>query len=203
MPAEGAVIFDPRVPVAIAASKNQITGENLDLSVRFPGNPGAIQAKLVSSAEDADAAEIKIDTQQELSYVTMASDDDVRVGQRVTVLGFPGFSTETHALRTSIEGGEVHQFNDVVPEPTVTEGLVSLLSPPPKQVGDVTVVGEMGDASGFTVPTSHGNSGGPVFDQKGRVIALFTYGDPARETHTFAVPIRYARDLMQMQRTSN
>jgi serine protease Do len=203
VPADGAVIFDPRAPIAMAASKNQITGENLELNVRFPGNPGTIQAKLIASAEDADAAEIKIDTQQTLSTVSMAQDDSVRVGQRVVVLGFPGFSTETHALRTSVEGGEVHKFNDTVPEPTVTEGLISLLSPPPKQVGDVTVVGEMGDAYQLTVPTSHGNSGGPVFDAAGKVIALFTYGDPQRETHTFAVPIRYARELMQMQRSAD
>lgn len=200
VPADGAVIFDPRVPVPLAASKNQVTGENLDLSVRFPGNPGAIQAKLVTASETADAAEIKIDTGQNLANVTMSPDDDVRVGEHVTVLGFPGFSTETHALRTSMEGGELHKFDDVVPEPTVTEGLISLLSPPPKQVGDVTMVGEMGDAYQLTVPTSHGNSGGPVFDSTGKVVALFTYGDPSRETHTFAVPIRYARDLLQMQR---
>jgi S1-C subfamily serine protease len=203
VPADGAVIFDSRLPIAIAASKNQITGENLDLTVRFPGNPGAIQAKLISSSEDADAAEIKIDTQQTLATVEMAQDDAVRVGEHVVVLGFPGFSTETHALRTSVEGGEIYKYNDTVPEPTVSEGLISLLSPPPKQVGAMTVVGEMGDAYQLSVPTSHGNSGGPVFDMNGKVIALFTYGDPQRETHTFAVPIRYARELMQMQRSSD
>ena len=89
-----------------------------------------------------------------------------------------------------------------MPEPTVTEGLISLLSIPEKQVGDVTMVGEMGDAYQLTVPTSHGNRGGPVFDAAGKGVALFTYGDPSRETHTYPVPIRYARDLLQMQRAN-
>jgi S1-C subfamily serine protease len=37
-----------------------------------------------------------------------------------------------------------------------------------------------------------------VFNRKGQVIGLFTYGT-ARESVTYAIPIRYARDLLQMQ----
>jgi S1-C subfamily serine protease len=52
----------------------------------------------------------------------------------------------------------------------------------------------------MSLASGAGNSGGPVFDGKGQVIGLFTYGNTANNTVTYAVPIRYARDLMQMQR---
>jgi S1-C subfamily serine protease len=60
----------------------------------------------------------------------------------------------------------------------------------------------MGDVYQLTVPSSAGNSGGPVFDAAGNVVGLFTYGT-RRETTTYAVPIKYGRGLFQVQRTGN
>jgi serine protease Do len=58
----------------------------------------------------------------------------------------------------------------------------------------------MGDVYQMNLPTGAGNSGGPVFDGKGEVIGLFTYGNTENDTVTYAVPIHYARDLMQLQK---
>jgi S1-C subfamily serine protease len=51
--------------------------------------------------------------------------------------------------------------------------------------------------------TGHGNSGGPVFNAQGQVIGLFTYGmQTAGATVTFAVPIHFARDLIDPSSTN-
>ncbi|MBV9250368.1 MAG: serine protease [Acetobacteraceae bacterium] len=66
----------------------------------------------------------------------------------------------------------------------------------------MTTVGAMGEAYQLTVPSASGNSGGPTFNAEGKVIGLFTYGS-RRETTTYAVPIKFARDLIQVQRANN
>ena len=50
-----------------------------------------------------------------------------------------------------------------------------------------------------TSATGAGNSGGPVFDDQGRVIAIFTYGTgtgTGDAAVTYAIPIRYGMQLM-------
>jgi S1-C subfamily serine protease len=59
----------------------------------------------------------------------------------------------------------------------------------------------MGEIYQLTVPSGAGNSGGPVFDQQGKVVGIFTAGAPTRETTTFAVPIKFGIDLFKLQRT--
>ena len=61
------------------------------------------------------------------------------------------------------------------------------------QVGSV-----IGDSYQLQINTTgSGNSGGPVFDDHGRVIAIFYAGlSDGRTAVTFAVPIRYGKELM-------
>jgi S1-C subfamily serine protease len=48
--------------------------------------------------------------------------------------------------------------------------------------------------------TGAGNSGGPVFDDRGRVIGIFTSSNSLDVKVTFAVPIRYGMELMGTSR---
>jgi S1-C subfamily serine protease len=105
------------------------------------------------------------------------------------------------AIVSTVENSEARRRVEDIPQPTVTIGNISNISLPPEQMGNITLAGAMGHVYQLTVPSSHGNSGGPVFNAEGQVIGLFTYGS-TRETVTFAVPIKYARDLMQMQRAN-
>jgi serine protease Do len=199
----GGAVFRSDAPIPVDTNLHYFEGRADILEVRFPGSVASVSAHLVRASPLADVAEIKIDAQQPLAAVQLAQTDDVKVGEKVTVLGYPAFSAQTIALIQSAEAGSVQNKREEVPEPTVTEGLVSQMSAGVKQSQGVTTYGRMGDTYQLTVPTGAGNSGGPVFDANGKVIGLFTYGDPQRETTTFAVPIKYGRDLSQMQNAAN
>jgi serine protease Do len=200
----GGAVFRVDAPIPVDNRFHDFEGRSDLLDVRFPGSLVSVAAHFVRANPLADVAEIKIDSQQALTTVELAQDDDVRVGESVTVLGYPTFSTQAIAMIQSAEAGHVQSKHEVVPEPTVTAGLVSQKSFGVQNQGQgVTTVGQMGDAYQLTVPTSAGNSGGPVFDAAGKVVGLFTFGNPNRETTTYAVPIKFGRSLFQVQRPGN
>jgi serine protease Do len=152
----------------------------------------------------ADAALIKIDSPQALTPLETASDNAVKVGERVIVLGYPGISTQTVMEMTTTERGQVKSRVEVIPEPTVTDGIVSKLGTELTQAGTATVRGSLGDAFQLSInSTGSGNSGGPVFNAQGKVVGLFTYGRNRGGTAvTYAVPIKHGRDLLTPQRAS-
>jgi serine protease Do len=200
-PEEGGPIFANSQPVVIDSNTRMFEGRNEELSVRFPGTRFDVSARLVRASTDADVALIKIDAFQPLIADALAGDDKVDVGEPVVVLGYPGASVENRAIFKTVENAEVQPHNEIIPEPTVTSGVVSLKGSALKSEGNVTLFGVLGEVYQMTVTASSGNSGGPVFNRKGDVIGMFTYAS-ARETETFAVPIKYARGLMQLQRVN-
>ena len=200
-PQEGGQIFDAHHPVPVGGTRScACVGRNELLEVQFPGSRDPIEARLVRVSQDADVALIKIDSGEALKPVQLASDNTIVKGGSVTVLGYPQSSVENVALHQSIEAGEVRARQaSLIPEPTVTPGVISALSLAEEKIGDVTVIGPMGELYQLTAATSYGNSGGPVFDSNGKVIAIFTYGS-SRETVTLAVPIHFGRSLLPVQR---
>jgi S1-C subfamily serine protease len=195
-------VFRADIAIPVDNNLHSFEGRSDLLDVRFPGNTLSVTAHLIRASTEADVAEIKVDTEQSLAAVDLARDGQVQVGEKVTVLGYPAFSAQTIALIKSVEGGQFHQHQETVPEPTVTAGLVSQKSSGQQQVGQITTIGAFGEAYQLTVPTSSGNSGGPVFNDAGKVIGIFTYGTQ-RETTTYAVPIKFGLDLLRVQRTAN
>ncbi len=217
LPESGGVIFPSKPAIAIAigrgntvpdptkaADKRAFAGRNEVLDVRFPGSRVNIAASLVRASPDADAALIKIDSPQPLKTVQLAEGDAVTIGERIIVLGYPGLSAENIQAQQTEEMGSIRSQRDFIPEATVTDGIVAKLSTGMKQKDGVTIFSTMGDAIQLTATaTGAGNSGGPVFDASGKVIGLFTYSSSNRsrgERVTFAIPIKYGRDLLRAQR---
>ena len=81
-----------------------------------------------------------------------------------------------------------------VPEPTVTTGTIARVI----EGGDnpLKYVNVAGDVYQHTAGTNPGNSGGPVCDYRGRVIAVHYAGIKDVQGGNFAVPIRYGLKLM-------
>jgi S1-C subfamily serine protease/pSer/pThr/pTyr-binding forkhead associated (FHA) protein len=196
-------IVGNKLPDVKNSSLKTFYGRNETLEVRFPGSRLSINATLVRASTDSDAALIKIESPQALTPLDMASDDVVKIGERVIVLGYPGISDRTFAQFTTNEGGQTRQRVEFIPEPTVTDGIVSRLGTETVQEGNMRITGMLGDAIQLSVvATGSGNSGGPVFNAAGKVVGLFTWGATGRDGTrvSFAVPIKHGRALLQPQR---
>jgi serine protease Do len=140
-------------------------------------------AKLVTAGKELpgkDVAILKVEASN-MATVQLGDDTALGTGDRLFVLGFPAPATFNPALS-----------KDSQKEPTLTQGVLSAKK---------TL------RQGFTVlqtdaAMTHGNSGGPVFDEQGRVVGVATFGsvDPStgREVAglNFAVPVSVVNELL-------
>ncbi len=181
--------------------KRNFAGRNELLEVRFPGSRLSVNANLLRASNESDAALIKVDTPQPLNKLELSSEDP-KTAERVIVMGYPAVAKQAVASSVTIENGQRRVLSDMVPEPYVTEGIISLLSPAVKVENGITMGGVGGDIIQLSInATGAGNSGGPVFSRDGKVIGLFTYGiSRGGAMASGAVPIKYGRDLLQSQR---
>jgi serine protease Do len=185
-------------PELVNNGRKYFQGKNEYLEVLFPGNPATINANLVRASNDFDAALIKIDSPQTLQAIDMTGDDDVKIGDRVVVLGYPAVSNEAFEVTTGNLGSSRAEY---VPSPTVTDGLVALLPRETHHEDNKMIGAQFGEYIQLSVVAAGlGNSGGPVFNSNGKLIGLFT---AIREYQggrmSFAVPIKRARSLLTPQ----
>lgn len=130
-----------------------------------------------------DIAIIKIDGKN-LPTVALGNSDEVNVGDPLTVIGYPGESTNASLAGLFSESSALI--------PTVTSGRISAVN--------------KSDYKGTPVLQSeatinHGNSGGPAFSADGRVVGVATYtlnkSDGAVSGLNFFVPINTAMEFVR------
>lgn len=119
-----------------------------------------------------------------LPLLPAAEDRDVESGDKVYALGYPGSTDDVNAtVAASVE------------RVTMTDGIVSLHT----QYIDSNDV--MTDSIQHTAQINHGNSGGPLLDSRGAVIAVNTWingqdlstGD---RMNSYSIEIKYLRDRL-------
>jgi len=180
-----------------------VEGRNDYLEVTFPNTGLRIPAHLVRVSDVADVAMIKIDLPQALQPVQLSADVPVSPGDSITVMGYPGISPEIVAKMKAQDPGGDGEIRSV-PALTVTTGNIGKVLSAADKTDSASVselFSSMGNVYQLTVnATGSGNSGGPVFNDKGQVIGLFTYGmsDQSGIQISFAVPIKYGRELMDI-----
>jgi serine protease Do len=140
-------------------------------------------AKLVTAGKELpgkDVAILKVEASN-MATVQLGDDTALSTGDRLFVLGFPAPATFNPALS-----------KDSQKEPTLTQGVLSAK----KTLRQGSTVLQTDAAM------THGNSGGPVFDEQGRVVGVATFGsvDPStgREVAglNFAVPVSVVHELL-------
>jgi S1-C subfamily serine protease len=183
-----------------------LEGRDDYLNVSFPDTENRKQADLKAVSDRHDVALIKIDVPQPLPKVDIFDSwGTTKTGDGVVVLGYPGLSPAEVVVVGSkaARGGDPEAQMGILPNPTLSAGYISRVLRSQDGPGKDQVVSVMGDTFQLTInSTGHGNSGGPVFDSYGHVIAIFTYGWSASQGDfgfSAAVPIRFAKELMGIQ----
>jgi S1-C subfamily serine protease len=183
----------------------RIEGRLDTLDITFPKNKLRIPAKLVRISNEHDVALIKIDTPQAITKVEIDDTyDAVRPGDPITIMGYPGVSPSVFVATKSQDPFNPLQDLVSVPDPTVTPGIIGkvirgIAQPVGGEVGDY--YSESDSFQLTATATGGGNSGGPVFNEYGRVIGIFYSSrqqDLSDARITFAVPIKFAMDLMRV-----
>ena len=180
-------------------SGNSIKGKNTYLNVIFSNTTARIPVSAdPQPSENHDVALIKINSVPSLSKVTMKDNyAEVKPGQTVTVMGYPGVAPEQYAVRKSNDVFNQKNKVETVPTPTVTTGNIGRIIPASSDKN--LTYSSFGDVYQLTInATGAGNSGGPMFDDKGNVIGIFFAGktDERGTQISFAVPIKYGLELM-------
>jgi len=180
--------------------ESSIQGHNSALDVTLANNTIRNAATVSSASDAADVAMIKISMPAPLTHVDLNDNyDTIQPGATVTVMGYPGIAPNIISLVQSTDPFASGSVAQVKPTPTVSSGNVGRVvrNGPNNNLSQLTL-STMGDYYQLAINTTgSGNSGGPVFDDHGRVIGLFTATRQEGGTSiTFAVPIRYGMQLM-------
>ena len=176
-----------------------IDGELAYLDVTFANNALRTPAKVVRISNTHDVTMIKIDLPELLNKVTMLDNyKEIETGSSVVVMGYPGMSPDQFVSKRSQDFFNRNPNIVKVPVPTVSAGNIGRLVKGSAGTAKVDeYVSIMGDYYQLTInSTGPGNSGGPMFDDQGRVIGIFSAGS---ERMSYSVPIKYAIELMGRQ----
>lgn len=179
----------------------EVQGRNDALKVTFPHSSQRAEAKVSRVSDHADVAMIKIDLPKSLTKVDLNDNySTIRSGSPITVMGYPAIAPDVVQVAGSVDILNQKGSMLTVPDPTVTSGNIGrVLRSSQNANTDTRTVSTMGDVYQLQINTvAHGNSGGPVFDDHGRVIGIFTSGTGISENGgvSFALPIRYGLELM-------
>jgi S1-C subfamily serine protease len=200
-----------------AASKllgrRAIVGKNVEgrldyLDVTFARNRLRVPAKIVRISDKHDAALLKVDLPQPVTKVELLDNyDQIRPGMAATIMGYPAVSPEIIGLTKSDDWASLEAQARVVPDPTVTPTAVGRVlrgSDGSAANAETEYFSEMGDSYQLAHSPGGGNSGGPLFDDRGRVIGIYSASrsDGRSAVVGFAVPIRYGIELMGVSRAS-
>ncbi|MEJ7589471.1 MAG: trypsin-like peptidase domain-containing protein [Ferruginibacter sp.] len=199
VPGEASMIGGQRV------NEGSVKGRNTYMNVIFANTSLRRPVQSATPSDDHDVAMIKVELPESLTKVNMKDNyDQVKPGQMVTVMGYPGVAPEQFVVRKSNDPFKPNSQFSSVPTPTVTTGNIGRIIPASSDKN--LTYSAFGDSYQLTInATGAGNSGGPMFDDEGNVIGLYYAGrsDAGGTQISFAVPIKYGLELMGRKKVAN
>jgi serine protease Do len=185
---------------ADALVKSGFVPRLVTLRAFFPRIKDALKLELHRVSKDVDLAVLKVDLKgRRIPALPLdASGRGAVPGQPVVIVGYP---TGFEAILAKAETSVVQQVlaaqgtsNDRISEALARRGLIRP-STTQGHIGDVTSTDIVFDAA-----TTHGGSGGPVFNKYGRVIGVEYAMLPQFAGNSYGLPVRYALDLIKSPR---
>jgi serine protease Do len=181
-----------------------VEGRRDYLKVTFPKTESRLEAQFIRDSDRHDISLLKINLPETFQSIELNDNyDTIKPGAPAFVIGYPGIQAEQIVVvkYKALPGLYAQEQTGQVPTPTLSVGYVStILRDQEGTGGKDQIISTFGDVYQLNINTTgHGNSGGPVFDEKGRVIAIYTYGISGSGFEVSgAVPIRYAMELMKV-----
>jgi len=187
-----------RLPKFVPKGK-ALEGRNDYLDVTFAKNRIRVRAALARTSDQSDVAMVKIDLPEPVKKLELNDNyDSIKVGDPVVTLGYPGVSQAVYGVASSRDVLNQAVSVKEIPDPTLSNGNIGRVVRGTTGVDAEELL--MGDYYQLTInSTGAGNSGGPVFDDHGRVIAIFSLRIKKDVTVSGAIPIRYGIELMGVQ----
>ena len=180
---------------------NQITSQGFQAEISsirayFPGDPRAFHAEIDEISKDADLAAMRVDMQDlkrpaltidSTKGATTAGDPVVLMGYATGLAAILARTDEKTAQQILTQsGGDVSQVLDALAQrnlirPLITQG----------HIGDI-----LPDKIVFDAQTTSGGSGGPLFNQNGKVIGVTYAILKGFGGSNFGIPIRFSEPLL-------
>ena len=180
----------------------QITSQGFQAEISsirayFPGDPRAFHAEIDEISKDADLAAMRVDMQDlkrpaltidSTKGATTAGDPVVLMGYATGLAAILARTDEKTAQQILTQsGGDVSQVLDALAQrnlirPLITQG----------HIGDI-----LPDKIVFDAQTTSGGSGGPLFNQNGKVIGVTYAILKGFGGSNFGIPIRFSEPLLR------
>ena len=177
-----------------------VGGRHEFINVTFPKNQTSIPAQVARLSDRHDVALLKISIPDAVPKLELHDNyDAIKAGDNAIVVGYPSVSPIVYGVVKSQDVFNRETQNKIVPDPSVTVGNIGrvLRGDPGSGSSKDEVESLIGDVYQVTANPGAGNSGGPVFDDRGGVIGIYFAGRQQGSAQvSFAVPIRYAKELM-------
>ncbi len=166
----------------VLVTNRHVVQDVSQFSVRMPDR-SVVLGQLIAMSKIMDVALLSIPTKDH-PFLRIAASQTVRVGDRVTAVGFPASFSIAKFSGSNDLGPFLQQM-----EATSTFGYVSALN---RRF-------EGNDCLQLDVTINHGNSGGPLIDAEGRVIGINTFGLSGEQVErtNFAIKMSAAMPFIQ------
>jgi hypothetical protein len=187
--------------LAANSLKTDVQGEAV-YNVTMAKTMQRYRATSVTLSEKTDIALGKVDLPSGARAVeTFGDASAIKPGQPVVVMGYPAISPDVYGWQVSRDMFVTRAHLSPIADPTLTTGPISKVLPAGNAIRGTDGYISAGELFQLGINTTGaGNSGGPVFDSKGRVIAVFYAGAQlGGASVTFAIPIKFGEELIKNQ----